>query len=447
MECIEKILDTVNSFVWGPPMLILLFGTHLFLTFKLKFIQRYIKQAIKLSFQSSQEGDGDISHFGALTTALAATIGTGNIVGVATAISAGGPGAVFWMWLTGVFGIATKYAEAVLSIKYRITTPDGSKAGGPMYVLDRGMNCKWLAILSAIFTAIAAFGIGNMVQANAISTMLKETINISPVLSGSIMTFLVALVILGGIKSIANVCKKLVPIMVILYTVGCIILLAINIKMVPAAILTIIKTAFTGQAMIGGFLGAGIKEAVRYGIARGLFSNESGLGSAPIVASAAQTKNPVRQALVSSTGTFWDTVVVCAMTGVMLVSSGEWTKGLKGIELTKSAFSNFPYFGSIILTTGLLTFVFSTLIGWSYYGEKAVEYLLTTKAIKPYRWLWVAAVMLGANLNLTAVWAFSDIANALMAIPNLISLIFLHKVIVKETENYLWSGKLDDKSL
>jgi len=427
--------------------LILLFGTHLFLTFKLKFIQRYIKQAIKLSFQSSQEGDGDISHFGALTTALAATIGTGNIVGVATAISAGGPGAVFWMWLTGVFGIATKYAEAVLSIKYRITTPDGSKAGGPMYVLDRGMNCKWLAILSAIFTAIAAFGIGNMVQANAISTMLKETINISPVLSGSIMTFLVALVILGGIKSIANVCKKLVPIMVILYTVGCIILLAINIKMVPAAILTIIKTAFTGQAMIGGFLGAGIKEAVRYGIARGLFSNESGLGSAPIVASAAQTKNPVRQALVSSTGTFWDTVVVCAMTGVMLVSSGEWTKGLKGIELTKSAFSNFPYFGSIILTTGLLTFVFSTLIGWSYYGEKAVEYLLTTKAIKPYRWLWVAAVMLGANLNLTAVWAFSDIANALMAIPNLISLIFLHKVIVKETENYLWSGKLDDKSL
>jgi AGCS family alanine or glycine:cation symporter len=440
MQAFENILTQVSDFL-GYPLIILLFGTHLFLTIRLKFIQRFIGKAIKISFGRSKEGEGDISQFGAMTTALAATIGTGNIVGVATAVAAGGPGAVLWMWLTGVFGIATKYSEALLSVKYRIQTKDGLMAGGPMYVLERGMNSKWLAILFAAFTSVTAFGIGNMVQANSISSLVNETFHISPWISGIIMTIFTAIVILGGIKSIANVCEKLVPFMAIFYILGCIILLFMNLGSIPNTIELIFSSAFTGHAAIGGFLGVGMKEALRYGIARGLFSNESGLGSAPIVAAAAQTKNPVRQALVSSTGTFWDTVVVCAITGLVIVNSGEWIKGLNGASLTKTAFSDLPIVGPIVLTVGLLTFVFSTILGWSYYGEKAAEYLFGKKIIVPYRWLWVLFVMVGSVMSLKLVWTFADITNAMMAIPNLISLIFLNKIIIKETKEYLWDEK------
>lgn len=443
MQELEQLLSRISDWVWGYPLLILLFGTHIFLTFKLRFIQRYTGKAIKLSLKRSSEGVGDVSQFGALTTALAATIGTGNIVGVSTAVAAGGPGAVLWMWLTGVFGIATKYSEALLSVKYRVKTKEGFMAGGPMYVLERGLKMKWLGVAFAALTAVAAFGIGNMVQANSISTMVESNFHIPAWISGILMTILTAVVIIGGIKSIASVCEKLVPFMAIFYVLGCIALLIINASTVPATFMLIIKSAFTGQAMIGGFLGAGFKEAIRFGVARGLFSNESGLGSAPIVAAAAQTKNPTRQALVSSTGTFWDTVVVCAMTGLVVVNSGEWMKGLRGGELTSSAFSDIPVVGPIVLTVGLLTFVFSTILGWSYYGEKAAEYLFGSRVIMPYRWLWVLAVMLGSVLSLPVVWSFADIANALMAIPNLVSLILLSGVIVAETRKYLWNNQLD----
>lgn len=443
MQEFEKLIGQLSDFVWGPPLLILLLGTHIFLTFRLRFIQRYLGKAIKLSLQRSHEGSGDISPFGALTTALAATIGTGNIVGVATAIAAGGPGAVLWMWLTGVFGIATKYSEALLSVKYRIKTKDGLMAGGPMYVLERGMKQKWLGVIFAIFTAVSAFGIGNMVQANSISAMVHETFRIAPWITGVVMAVLTAFVILGGIKSIAKVCEALVPFMAISYVGGCIILLLMNASGIPATIQLIFQSAFTGHAMFGGFAGATMKEAIRYGVARGLFSNESGLGSAPIVAAAAQTKNPVRQALVSSTGTFWDTVVVCAITGLVLVNSGEWIKGLKGAALTKAAFSDIQIIGPIILTMGLLTFVFSTILGWSYYGEKAAEYLLGPKVVTPYRLLWVGAVLLGSLLSLPTVWSLADVTNGLMAIPNLISLIVLNGVIVAETRRYLWNNNLD----
>ncbi len=443
MQGFEKFIRDLSDIVWGPPLLILLLGTHLFLTIRLKFIQRFIGKAVALSLRRSREGTGDVSQFGALTTALAATIGTGNIVGVATAVAAGGPGAVLWMWLTGVFGIATKYAEALLSVKYRIKTPSGLMAGGPMYVLERGMNQKWLGVIFAALTAVSAFGIGNMVQANSISSMVLETFHIDPWITGIVMTALTAVVIIGGIKSIANVCEMLVPFMAIFYVGGCLVLLVMNYAGIPATLELIGRTAFTGQAMIGGFLGAGMKEAIRYGVARGLFSNESGLGSAPIVAAAAQTKNPIRQALVSSTGTFWDTVVVCAMTGLVLVNSGEWIKGLNGASLTKAAFSDFHIVGPIVLTTGLLTFVFSTILGWSYYGEKAAEYLFGTRAVKPYRWLWVAAVMVGSVLSLPLVWSLADVTNGLMAIPNLVSLLVLNRIIVAETKHYLWDGNLE----
>lgn len=438
METLEKILSAINDIVWGPPMLILLCGTHLFLTFRLRFIQRYIPRAIKISLQRTKEGEGDVSQFGALTTALAATIGTGNIVGVATAVASGGPGAVLWMWLTGVFGIATKYAEALLSVKYRVTTKNGLMAGGPMYVLERGLNLKWLAMLFAFFTAVAAFGIGNMVQANSISNLMKETFNISPWITGVLITVLTAVVIVGGIKSIAKWCEKLVPFMAVFYVIGCVIILIIGWKTLPDTVMLILKSAFTGQAAVGGFLGATIKEALRFGVARGLFSNESGLGSAPIVAAAAQTKNPVRQALVSSSGTFWDTVVVCLITGLVVVNSMEWMNGLNGAGLTKKAFADIPVIGPVVLTIGLLTFVFSTILGWEYYGERAAEYLWGEKAVKPYRWLWVAAVMVGSVVTLPMVWSFADIANALMAVPNLISLLLLSHVVVEETRQYLW---------
>lgn len=436
MSGLEPILHKVADLVWSWPLIVLLLGTHIYLTIRLKFIQRYIGRAIRISLSRKPEGAGDISQFGSLMTALAATIGTGNIVGVASAVAAGGPGAVLWMWLTGVFGIATKYSEALLAVKYRITEPNGAMAGGPMYVLERALGQKWLGVLFAVFTAIAAFGIGNMVQANSIAVLINDTLSVSPWISGAIMTILTAAVILGGISSIARTCQVLVPFMAIFYVLGCLIILAINHQSILPSIGLILNSAFSGQAAIGGFIGAGVKEAVRYGVARGLFSNESGLGSAPIVAAAAQTRTPVRQALVSSTGTFWDTVVVCAISGLVIVSSGDWTAGLSGAGLTKSAFSAIPYLGPLVLTVSLATFVFSTILGWSYYGEKAVEYLFGQRSVKFYRYLWIIAVMVGSVATMTEVWTFADITNGFMAIPNLISLIVLTPVICRETNAY-----------
>ncbi|KGK90561.1 transporter [Desulfosporosinus sp. HMP52] len=450
MESFHNTIIWLNEYLWGPPMLILLFGTHLFLTFRTRFIQKHIIKAIKLSLTKDTSSEGDVSQFGALTTALAATIGTGNIVGVSTAVALGGPGAVLWCWLTGVFGIATKYSEALLSVKYRVKTSDGTMLGGPMYALENGLGQKWLAVLFCIFTAIAAFGIGNTVQANSIATMVNETFNISPYITGGVMAALTGFVILGGVKSIARVCERLVPFMAIFYVIGCIIILVLNASFVVPAISLIFKSAFTPQAAGGGFIGASIMMAARYGIARGLFSNESGLGSAPIVAAAAQTRNPVRQALVSATGTFWDTVVVCAMTGIVVVSSimsnPAATEGLKGAALTKIAFAQIPVVGPIVLTVGLLTFVFSTILGWSYYGERAIEYLFGKAAIMPYRGVWVLAVFLGSIMTLQLVWDMADAMNALMAIPNLVSLLLLSGVIVSETKKYLWEDNLDEVS-
>jgi len=343
---------------------------------------------------------------------------------------------VLWMWLTGVFGIATKYGEALLSVKYRTINDDGSVSGGPMYVIEKALGQKWLAVLFAVFTSVAAFGIGNMVQANSIATMLQSNLNVSPWISGGLMTVLTAVVIIGGIKSIGRVCEYLVPCRAAFYLIGRAVLLVMGRETLGETIQLIVTSAFTGQAALGGFAGAGMKEAVRFGIARGLFSNESGLGSAPIVAAAAQTDEPVRQALISSTGTFWDTVVVCAATGIVVVNSGEWTTGLKGAELTSAAFADVPVIGPAVLTFGLLTFVFSTILGWSYYGEKAMEYLFGKRAIKPYRWAWVAAVMVGSVASLQVVWTFADIANALMAVPNLVALLLLSPVIASETKDY-----------
>lgn len=447
MQAFHDFIIWLNGYLWGPPILVLLFGTHLFLTFRLRFIQRYVGLGIKLSFKKDTSGEGDVSQFGALTTALAATIGTGNIVGVATAVTLGGPGAVLWMWLTGVFGISTKYSEALLAVKYRVKTSDGTMLGGPMYALEKGLKMKWLAVLFCIFTAIASFGIGNMTQANSISALAGKTLNLPPYITGVIMTILVGIVIIGGIKSIARVCEKLVPFMAIFYVIGCLIILALNANYIVPAIVLIVKSAFTPHAAGGGFIGATVLMATRYGIARGLFSNESGLGSAPIAAAAAQTKNPIRQALVSATGTFWDTVVICLMTGLVLVTTimkyPNISEGLNGAEVTNAAFSQIPVIGPIVLTVGLFTFVYSTILGWSYYGERGVEYLFGKKGIKPYRILFTLGVFVGATASLPLVWDFSDAANALMAIPNLVALLLLSGVIVKETKEYLWEHNLD----
>lgn len=450
MEAINKLVEQGASLVWGPWLVFLLFATHLYLTFRTGFIQRHLGHAIKLSVTKDPGSPGDISQFGALVTALAATIGTGNIYGVAGALLLGGPGAVLWMWLTGVFGIATKYSEALLAVKYRTLNANGQMSGGPMYVLEKALNAKWAGVVFAVFTAIAAFGIGNMVQANAIADMVVAKKDVLPFEAsawhlqlgvGIFLTVLTAAVILGGVKSIARFCTVLVPFMAAAYMLGCLVLLVFQWDKLGAAVQLIVTSAFTGQAAVGGFVGAGIAEAMRYGIARGLFSNESGLGSAPIVAAAAQTKDPVRQALVSSTGTFWDTVVVCAMTGLVLVASGDWQEGgMTKAGLCDAAFHHLGWFGDAVLVVGLLTFVFSTILGWSYYGEKAVEYLAGVGAILPYRFLWVAAVFVGSVWKSDALWNFSDMMNGLMAIPNLAALLLLSGVIAAESKRY-FSGR------
>ena len=449
MEQLNNYFSDISTFLWGWPMMILLLGTHLFLTIRLKFPQRKIFTAIKLSVTRDPGATGDVSQFGSLATALAATIGTGNIIGVATAVSLGGPGAVLWCWLTGVFGIATKYSEGLLAIKYRVKTNDGRMLGGPMYALERGLGWKWLAILFAAFTALASFGIGSTVQANAMSVMTFESYGVPQWLTGLVVCGLLSAVVFGGVKSIARVCGFLVPFMALFYVIGCIIILFINSSFVLPAIKLIFQSAFSPEAAGGGFMGSGVMLAARYGIARGLFSNESGLGSAPIVAAAAQTRNPVRQALVSSSGTFWDTVVICAMTGLVIVSSIlaypdiDYTHGA---TLTKMAFSKIPYLGTPMLAFGVLTFAFSTAVGWCYYGEKAVEYLSGKKLMLTYRIIYILSVFFGSIINLTLVWNIADCMNALMAIPNLLSLLFLSGVLVSETKKYLWGGKLDEYS-
>lgn len=447
MERFEELTAQISSALWGWPMIILLLGTHLFLTIRLRFPQAKIFTAIRLSVTKDDHASGDVSQFGALATSLAATIGTGNIVGVATAVAFGGPGAVLWCWLTGVFGIATKYAEGLLAIKYRVQTENGEMLGGPMYALERGLKMKWLAVLFCVFTAIAAFGIGNTVQANSISMLLNESWGISTYVTGGILCLLLALVILFGLKGISKVCSTLVPFMAAFYIVGCIIILWLNAAYLKDTVVLIFNSAFTPQAAGGGFMGTTVMMAARFGIARGLFSNESGLGSAPIVAAAARTRNPVRQALVSSTGTFWDTVVICALTGLVLVSSiiaYPEIDHTQGGALTKMAFGKIPYVGPAILSVGILTFAFSTILGWSYYGEKAMEYLGGKKWIIYYRIAYIAAAFVGSVMNLTVVWNIADSMNALMAIPNLIALLLLSGVAVRETRKYLWSGRLND---
>lgn len=446
MQQINDFFASVSSFLWGWPMMILLLGTHIFMTIRLRCPQRKLFTAIRLSIKRDKDASGDVSQFGALATALAATIGTGNIIGVATAIALGGPGAVFWCWITGVFGIATKYAEGLLAIKYRVQTPTGKMLGGPMYALEKGLGWKTMAILFAIFTMIASFGIGNTVQANAIATIANNTYGISPWIMGAVVCGLTAAVIIGGVKSIAKVCGMLVPFMALFYILGCIYILFVNHNYVWPAISLILKCAFSPEAAGGGFAGSSIMMVARYGLARGLFSNESGLGSAPIVAAAAQTRNPVRQALVSSTGTFWDTVIICALTGIVIVSSIIAYPDISyhdGAALTKMAFGKIPYVGEPLLSFGLLTFAFSTILGWSYYGERAVEYLKGKKWSYVYRLLYIVAVYVGSVASLNIVWNIADCMNALMAIPNLLSLLFLNGIQVHETRKYLWRDRLD----
>ena len=448
MELLNDFFRDFSNLLWGWPMIILLLGTHIYLTIILRFPQRKIFTAIRLSVKKDPNAQGDVSQFGSLATALAATIGTGNIIGVATAIALGGPGAVLWCWLTGVFGISTKYAEGLLAIKYREVTPQGKMIGGPMYALEKGLRMRWLAVLFAVFTAFASFGIGSTVQANAISTLTSEVYTVSPYISGLVICLLTAAVVLGGVKSIARVCGMLVPFMALVYVLGCIYIIGVNAQYVWPAVKLIVEAAFTPEAAGGGFIGSTVMTAARFGIARGLFSNESGLGSAPIVAAAAQTRNPVRQALVSSSGTFWDTVVICALTGIVIVSSVLAYPDItfeSGSTLTKEAFAKIPFVGTPLLTFGLGTFAFSTILGWCYYGERAVEYLKGYRWVIAYRIAYIAAVFIGSIMSLQMVWNFADCMNALMAIPNLISILALSGILVHETRKYLWRNRLDEE--
>ena len=445
MDAIVTFINWLDDFIWGIPMIVLLLGTHLFMTVRTGFIQRKLFTGIRLSVTKDPDSPGDVSQFQALTTALASTIGTGNIIGVGTAIFLGGPGAVFWCWIAGVFGIATKYAESLIAVKYRVRTRDGRMQGGAMYALERGLNLKWLGVAFALLATIASFGIGCGTQINAIAEVIENNVpfHIPPIAIGIVGGILTAIVIIGGIQSIASVCEKLVPFMAIFYVLGCIIILGINFDTLLPAVGAILRLAFTPGAVAGGLVGQGLLIALRFGVARGLFSNESGMGSAPLVASAAQTRNPVRQALVSSTGTFWDTVVVCLMTGLVLVTTIMKNPSINmdsvtdGGQLTTLAFSQIPVLGPIILVVGIITFAWSTILGWSYYGERCAQYLWGKKSLLPYKLIFVAVVVVGPVLALDLVWTIADILNALMAIPNLIAVLLLSGVIAKETRHYL----------
>lgn len=462
-NAISAVMNGFNDFLWGWFMIILLLGTHIFLTIRTKFVQRKTFKAIKLSVTKDPDSDGDISPFQALATALASTIGTGNIIGVGTAIALGGPGAVFWCWLTGVFGIATKYSESLIGVKYRVKTSDGRMLGGAMYALERGFKFKTLgkilAVLFALFALLASFGIGSGVQVNAISNIMNNTFDLGTVnlfgqdasvisiIVGVLVATITAVVIFGGIKSISRVCELLVPFMAVFYVLGCLIILGMNFDVLGKTFEMIFQDAFSLKSVAGGFLGSSLMLAARYGIARGLFSNESGMGSAPIVASAAQTRNPVRQAMISSTGTFWDTVVVCLMTGLVLVSSIIKNPAIDvsdGGDLTYKAFQQIPVIGTPILVIGIAAFAYSTILGWSYYGERCVEYLFGRCGMIPYKLIFVFILLIGPVIKLDLVWTMADIFNALMSIPNLIAVVVLSPVVVKETNYYLYGNRLDE---
>ncbi|VEF48885.1 sodium:aminoacid symporter [Bacillus freudenreichii] len=432
-----ELLNYVSGLVWGLPLIILLIGTGIYLTIRIGFLQvRMLPYSLKLAFSFKQDkgSEGDISHFQALMTALAATVGTGNIVGVATAVVLGGPGAVFWMWISAFFGMATKYAEAVLAVKYRIVDANGQMSGGPMYYLERGLKQKWLGVLFAVFGAIAAFGIGNLVQSNAVSAVVKTTFNINEWVTGLALAIFAGLSIIGGIKSIGKVTAFFVPFMAAFYIIGGLIVLFLNIDLIPGAVALIFTDAFTGKAVAGGAIGA----VIRYGVARGIFSNEAGLGSAPIAAAAAKTDLPGRQALVSMTQVFIDTLVICSITGITIVMGGLYDEGIAAGDLTSASFAQFlGNTGSIIVALGLLFFASSTILGWSYYGEKCFSYLFSVKSVIYYRIVFVAMVFVGAVTTLDIVWTFADIMNGLMAIPNLIGLLGLSGVVIYETKRTL----------
>lgn len=437
------VLKFINdNILWGIPFILLLFGTHLFFTFKLG-IQKYIFKGIKLTF-IKDKNSGDISPWESLATALGATMGTGNIVGVATAVAIGGPGALFWCWLTGVFGIATKYAESVIAIKFRRKTETGM-VGGAMTALEYGLNCKWGGVLFAIFTALAGFGIGTSVQANSISTLVNEVSkgSISVWLVGIVLTVVTFVVIVGGIKSVSKVCTWITPFMGILYILTCIIILCITYKQLPGTFRLIISEAFSLRSIEGGLCGFAALTAMRMGVARGLFSNESGMGSAPIVAALSKTSNSVKQSLVSATGTFWDTVVCCLITGLVVINTGAYSLGLKGANITNYAFQTIP-FGSVVLSISLFFFTFSTILGWFCYGETAIKYIFGNKAVIIYKLLYVGMVLFGAVASIDIVWALGDMFNALMVLPNLVAMWLLSGVIIKETKKYLYTDQLDE---
>ena len=445
---IESILSAIDSFIWGAPLLILLSGTGLYLTLRLGFIQiRYLPRALGYLFKKDKGGKGDVSSFAALCTALAATIGTGNIVGVATAVQAGGPGAIFWMWLVALLGMATKYAECLLAVKYRVRDKNGFMAGGPMYYIERGLGIKWLAKLFALFgVMVAFFGIGTFPQVNAITHAMQDTFNIPVLVTAIIVTLLVGLIILGGVKRIATASSVIVPFMAILYVTTSLVIILLNIEKVPDAISLIIYSAFEPQAALGGAVGFTVMKAIQSGVARGIFSNESGLGSAPIAAAAAQTREPVRQGLISMTGTFLDTIIVCTMTGIVLVLTGAWNNPeLAGATVTNYAFAQGlgTSIGATIVTVGLLFFAFTTILGWCYYGERCFVYLVGIRGVKLYRLIYIVLVGLGSFLHLNLIWIIADIVNGLMAFPNLIALIGLRKVVIEETKDYFQRLKIN----
>ena len=435
------VLNQIDSFVWGPPLLILLVGTGILLTYRLRLLQIFqLKKALSLIFSAENKGSGDIDSFKALCTALAATVGTGNIVGVATAIKAGGPGAIFWMWIAAFFGMATKYAEGCLAVKYREVDSNGEISGGPMYYIKNGLGEKWkpLAFLfSFCGVLVAYFGIGTFAQVNSIIDISNITFGVSPYIVGGIVTALVAAITLGGLQSIAKTAEKIVPTMAVVYFIVTVTILVLSWDKIPAAIMMVLESAFTPTAAMGGFLGASVIVAMRNGIARGVFSNESGLGSAPIVAAAAKTKWPAEQGLISMTGTFIDTIIICTLTGLTIIVSGEWMGNLNGAALTNAAFGSvFPTIGSYLLCICLALFAFTTILGWNYYGERCIIYLAGVKAVLPYRIVFILLIASAAFLKLEVIWVLADIVNGLMAIPNLIALIGLSGVVVAETKRY-----------
>ena len=451
---IQLLLEAVNSIVWGPPLLILLVGTGVYLTLKLKLLQIFrLPLAFKYIFSKEEDDNakGDVSSYGALCTALSATIGTGNIVGVATAIKAGGPGALFWMWIAAFFGMATKYAEGVLAIKYREVDENGQMSGGPMYYIKNGLGLNWLAKLFAIFgVGVALLGIGTFGQVKSIADAAQIGFKIPVVITAIVVTVLVALVTLGGIQRISKVSEKVVPIMAVLYILGVIFVLIFNFNKIPSAIALIIESAFNPKAALGGAVGITISIAMQRGIGRGVFSNEAGLGSAPIAAAAAKTNSPVRQGLISMTGTFIDTIIICTMTGIVIVVTGSFNGNLEGAALTTAAFETglpIAVVGKYIVNIGLIFFAFTTILGWNYYGERCVEYLYGVKGIKPYKFIFIILVGIGPFLPLEMIFIIADIVNGLMALPNLVALIGLRKVVIEETENYFYELKEIEKEV